>query len=39
MFKKILKWFKDRKESKERERKYKKKVEDMKKRDPFIYKH
>jgi|TARA_R110002153_G_scaffold111657_3_gene253409 hypothetical protein len=39
MLKRILKWFMNHKESKERERKYKKKVEDMKKQDPFIYKH
>ncbi len=39
MFRKILKWFKDRKELKERELKFKKKMEEMKKRDPFTYKH
>ena len=39
MFKKILKWFKDRKESKERERNFNKKIEEMKKRDQFTYKH
>ncbi len=39
MFKKIIKWFKDRKIKKEKRIKYNKKVEEMKKRDPFIYKH
>jgi len=39
MFRKILKWFKDRKEKKERELKFKTKLEEMRKRDPFTYKH
>lgn len=39
MFKRILKWFNDRKDRKERELRYKKKVEKIKKQDPFIYKH
>ncbi len=39
MFKKIIKWFKERKIKKEKRIKYNKKVEEMKKRDPFIYKH
>jgi len=39
MFKRILKWFKDRKDQKERDKEYKKKVKEMKKRDPFTYKH
>ncbi len=39
MIGRIIKWFKDRKTKKEKEIRYKKKVEEMKKRDPFIYKH
>lgn len=39
MIKKIIKWFRDRKEKKQRELRYKKKIEELKKRDPFIYKH
>lgn len=36
MIKRIIKWFK---EKKQREREFKKKLEELKKRDPFIYKH
>ena len=39
MIGKIIKWFKDRKLKKQREKEFKKKIEEMKKRDPFIYKH
>jgi hypothetical protein len=39
MIGKIIKWFKDRKEKKKRESEYKRKLEELKKRDPFIYKH
>lgn len=39
MIKKIINWFKTRKEKKRREEEYKKKLEELKKRDPFIYKH
>lgn len=39
MIGKIIKWFKDRKLKKQREKEFKKKIEEMKKRDPFTYKH
>lgn len=39
MIQKIIKWFKSLKEKKQREREFKKKIEELKKRDPFIYKH
>ena len=34
MIGKIIRWFKERKD-----KKFKKKMEELKKRDPFIYKH
>jgi len=39
MIRKIINWFKSRKEKKLREEEYKRKIEELKKRDPFIYKH
>tara|TARA_B110000444_G_C18831925_1_gene593715 strand:- start:1359 stop:1481 length:123 start_codon:yes stop_codon:yes gene_type:complete len=39
MIKKIIRWFKDRKEKKKRELRYKEKIERLKKQDPFTYKH
>jgi hypothetical protein len=39
MIKKIIQWFKDRKQKKEREKRYKEKIERLKKQDPFTYKH
>lgn len=39
MIQRILKWFRERKIRKEKEQEYKRKIEELKKRDPFIYKH
>jgi hypothetical protein len=39
MIKSILKWFKDRKEKKKKEKEYNEKLKELRKRDPFIYKH
>jgi len=39
MFRKIIRWFKDRKEKKKRELRYKEKIERLKKQDTFTYKH
>ena len=39
MIKKIIQWFKDRKQKNEREKRYKEKIERLKKQDPFTYKH
>lgn len=39
MIKSILKWFKDRKEKKKKEKEYNEKLKELIKRDPFIYKH
>lgn len=39
MFRKIIRWFKDRKEKKKRKLRYKEKIERLKKQDPFTYKH
>jgi len=38
MIKKILQYFKKRKQEKELERRYRKRLEELKKRDPFVYK-
>jgi hypothetical protein len=37
--KKIISYFKDKKEEKKREELYKKKLEELRKRDPFVYKN
>ena len=37
--KKIIKWFKDKQEDCKRKKRFKKKIEELKKRDPFIYNH
>lgn len=39
MIGRIIRWFKERKDKKRREKEFKKKMEELKKRDPFIYKH
>jgi hypothetical protein len=39
MIKSILKWFKNRKEKKKKEKEYNEKLKELRKRDPFIYKH
>jgi hypothetical protein len=39
MIKSILKWFKNRKEKKKKEKQYNEKLKELRKRDPFIYKH
>jgi hypothetical protein len=36
---KIIKWFKDKQEDRKRKERFKKKIEELKKRDPFIYNH
>jgi hypothetical protein len=36
---KIIKWFKDKQEDRKRKKRFKKKIEELKKRDPFIYNH
>jgi hypothetical protein len=36
---KIIKWFKDKREERKRQERFKKKIEELKKRDPFIYNH
>ena len=38
MIKKILQYFKKRKKEKELERRYRERLEELKKRDPFVYK-
>jgi hypothetical protein len=37
--KKIIKWFLDKIEEHKRKKRFKKKLEELKKRDPFIYNH
>lgn len=37
--KKIIEWFKDKWEERNRKKRFKKKIEELKKRDPFIYNH
>jgi hypothetical protein len=37
--KQIIKWFKDKREERKRQKRFKKKIEELKKRDPFIYNH
>jgi hypothetical protein len=37
--KKIIDWFKDKWEERKRKKRFKKKIEELKKRDPFIYNH
>jgi hypothetical protein len=37
--KKIIKWFKDKLDERKRQKRFKKKIEELKKRDPFIYNH
>jgi hypothetical protein len=37
--KKLIKWFLDKIERIKRNRKLKKKIAELKKRDPFVYKH
>lgn len=37
--KSIIKWFKEWKEKKRSELRFKKKLEELRKRDPFIYNH
>ncbi len=37
--KKIILWFKNKKEEKRRQEIYKKKLEELRKRDPFVYKN
>jgi hypothetical protein len=39
MFRKIIRWFKDRKEKKKLEKRFKEKMKKLKDRDPFFYKH
>ena len=38
MIKKILQYFKKQKQEKELERRYRERLEELKKRDPFVYK-
>ena len=37
--KNIIKWFKDKLDERKRQKRFKKKIEELKKRDPFIYNH
>jgi hypothetical protein len=37
--KKILNWVKEKIEDYKRKKRFKKKMEELKKRDPFVYKH
>jgi hypothetical protein len=37
--KKLIKWFQDKIEERKRKKKFKKKLEELRKRDPFIYNH
>ena len=39
LLKKIIHFFKKRREKKEKEKLYRKKLEELRKRDPFIYKN
>lgn len=38
MIKKIIQYFKKKKKEKELERRYRERLEELKKRDPFVYK-
>jgi len=38
MIKKIIQYFKKRKQEKELEKRYRERLEELKKRDPFVYK-
>jgi hypothetical protein len=37
--KKIIEWFKNKLDERKRKKRFKKKIEELKKRDPFIYNH
>ena len=37
--KNLIKWFKDKLDERTRQKRFKKKIEELKKRDPFIYNH
>ena len=37
--KKLIEWIKDKIEERKRKKRFEKKIEELKKRDPFIYKH
>lgn len=37
--KKLIEWIKDKIEERKRKKRFEKKLEELKKRDPFIYKH
>lgn len=39
MIKTLINWFKNRKLKKEREKEFRKKIEELRKKDPFTYKH
>jgi len=39
MIMKIIKWVKDKIREKKKKREFKKKLEELRKRDPFIYNH
>lgn len=39
MIRMIINWFKEIWEKKQRKKRFKKKLEELKKRDPFIYNH
>jgi preprotein translocase subunit YajC len=39
MIKKIIEWFRKRRNEKKRKKEFQKKIDEIKKRDPFIYKH
>ena len=39
LIKKIISYFKDKKEEKKRKELYRKKLEELRKRDPFVYKN
>lgn len=37
--KKIIEWIKDKLEERKRKKRFKKRIEELKKRDPFVYRH
>lgn len=37
--KKIIEWFKNKLEDRKRKKRFKKRIEELKKRDPFVYRH
>ena len=39
MIKKIIEWSRKRRNEKKRKKEFQKKIDEIKKRDPFIYKH